>query len=167
MSAWVLMYLFVIVDQLREAMSGYGGATMCAVFATIVYGMFFIFSRMSIDVETRTVEDFDERWEKLKKGMFAKFGRRILYVMWFIPIFMFTVHTLLPTQKNLAILIGAGATYEAVTSESGKRIGGKVIQLLEEKLDGAIQGDKPLMPNMKENSGEKEKVKKEEIQHAT
>lgn len=169
MSAWILMYLFVIVDQIRDAVSGYGGAFAIAIVSTICYGLFFLFSRMSLDLEySRNRNEFEEKWEKLKNGSFATNGRRALYAIWFIPFFMFSVHTLMPTQKNLAILIGAGVTYEAVTSESGKRIGGKVIQLLEEKLDGAINSDGSsvkLPAHGGENVKEKE-VKKEE-QHAT
>lgn len=167
MTAWVLMYLFVIADQVREAVSGYGGAFAIACGATVVYGLFFVFSRMSIDIDTRSLEEFDERWEQVKKGGFAKAGRRALYLIWLIPFLMFFIHTALPTQKNLAILVGAGVTYEAVTSDSGKRIGGKIIQLLEEKLDEAAKpsdhekGDKEVIRDPKEE------VKKPEIQHAT
>lgn len=166
MSAWVLMYLFVIVDQLREAMSNYPGGFAFAVCGTLIFCAYLGASRASIDIDTRTLEQFDDRWEKLVNSNSTKWFRRILILLWIIPVMMFTAHTLLPTQKNLAILIGAGVTYEAVTSESGKRIGGKVIQLLEEKLDQAMEGGEQV-PKGNGGNGEKEKVKKEEFHHAT
>jgi hypothetical protein len=49
-----------------------------------------------------------------------------------------TVGSLLPDQKQMAIIVGTGLTYEAVTSETGKRIGGKAIQLLEKQVDDAL-----------------------------
>ena len=67
--------------------------------------------------------------------------RKSCYWLLSITAVMFVLHTLIPTQKNLAILIGTGTVYEVVTSEDGRRIGGKVIQMLEEKLDGNIAGD--------------------------
>lgn len=52
---------------------------------------------------------------------------------------------LIPTQKDLATIVGGGITYQAVTSETGKRIGGKAISLLEQKIDSVL-ADKPVKP---------------------
>lgn len=148
MSAWILMYLFVVVDQVRAAVDGYGGAFFIASMMTLALGVAALIG-YSETAEGESV--FDKKWFKSLK--------KVVICFWFVPVLMFITHTLLPTQKNLAILIGAGATYEAVTSEAGQRIGGKVIKLLEEKLDGAMEdgGDDPVNWNAKE----KEEVKKE------
>lgn len=45
---------------------------------------------------------------------------------------------LVPDQKNMAIIAGTGITYKAVTSETGQRLGGKAISLLEQKIDAAL-----------------------------
>ena len=42
---------------------------------------------------------------------------------------------LLPTSVNMAIIVGGGQVYQAITSETGKRVGGKAAQLLEQKVD--------------------------------
>lgn len=121
---WFVIYLFVIADQLREALSGYW---LLLVVSCIVCPATLAMHAMSSEVEV--------------KESSRKFMRKSCYWLLSITAVMFVLHTLIPTQKNLAILIGTGTVYEVVTSEDGRRIGGKVIQMLEEKLDGNIAGD--------------------------
>ncbi|MNF29677.1 hypothetical protein D3C84_103870 [compost metagenome] len=46
--------------------------------------------------------------------------------------------TMLPTQKNLAIIVGSGMVYNAVTSDTGKRIANKAAEALEQKIDAIL-----------------------------
>ena len=39
----------------------------------------------------------------------------------------------------MAIIIGGGITYEALTSDKGKEIGGKAVDLLLKKIDDALE----------------------------
>ena len=133
--AWVLIYLFTVVDQIREAVANYtGGLAIAAILTGIAI---FLGGAMW------TERPKGRTWEEFSASSLYKSVKRTLYLAWFIPVFMWTVHTFLPTQKNLAILIGAGVTYEAVTSETGKRVGGKMIQLLEDKMDEALEKEEP------------------------
>lgn len=51
----------------------------------------------------------------------------------------YTIGTLLPTERDMAIIIGGGLTYEALTSDKGKEIGGKAVDLLLKKIDDALE----------------------------
>ena len=51
----------------------------------------------------------------------------------------YTIGTLLPTERDLAIIIGGGITYEALNSDKGKEIGGKAVDLLLKKIDDALE----------------------------
>lgn len=155
--SWFLIYIFVIADQIRDAVSGYGGAFFLAFIVTAVCFGIIGCMRASIDIETRSPEQFDARWDKVKVGVLS-WIKRVLVIFWIIPLLMWTLHTFLPSQKNLAILIASGVTYEAITSESGKRIGGKVIQMLEQKMDEALHKEKEI---------EQEKEIKEETKTST
>lgn len=134
---WFLIYLLVMVDQIRDAASSYGGwmaagtiLTICACFIGAVYW-------------AEGSQPTEEKKKYLKKG------RNWLLLFWMIPLSLSLVHTLLPSQKNMALIVGTGITYQAVTSETGQRIGGKAVELLEKKINEALQ------------SGEKEEVKEE------
>lgn len=48
---------------------------------------------------------------------------------------------LIPDQKQLAIIVGSGVTYNVLTSEPAKRIGGKSLELLEQQIDKALGGN--------------------------
>lgn len=127
---WGLIYLFTVSDQIREAVAAYGGALILAMVITVVFAL--------LTAACWTEAPKEATWDSFSKNGLFKWARRVVYIFWAIPIFMWTVHTFLPTQKNLAIMIGAGVTYEAVTSDAGKRIGGKLIQMLEDKMDNAL-----------------------------
>jgi len=129
---WFILYVFVIADQLREALSNFGGVgflLFMSTFLTIFFSC--ILNEHEFSASNR------------------KTARKICYSIGFIFITMATLHTLIPTQKNLALLIGAGVTYEAVTSEEGKRIGGKLIDLLEQKIDESLGGEVIEVPKAK------------------
>ena len=58
-------------------------------------------------------------------------------VKWLIAVCLATslIATLIPSKKDMAIIAAAGVTYNVVTSDAAKEIGGKGIQLLNNKLD--------------------------------
>lgn len=54
----------------------------------------------------------------------------------------YSAGTLLPTERDLAIIIGGGAAYEALNSDKGREIGGKAVDLLLKKIDEALEEPK-------------------------
>ena len=52
-----------------------------------------------------------------------------------VAIICFFVCTLIPSKKDIALIIAGGTVYNAVTSDAAKQIGGKGIELLNKKLD--------------------------------
>lgn len=136
---WFLIYLLVMCEQIRDAAAYYPGW----IFFGGVACCFLIFALAL--ASTDMTKESHAKWVKTAK--------RWAFVYWMFTATLALTHTFLPTQKNMAIIIGAGVTYSAVTSETGQRIGGKAIQLLEQKINDALE-DKP--------SG-KEEGKEEEI----
>lgn len=143
MFAWIMIWLFVIADQLRDAMGNYPGMFFLA-FATTILGGFL--TAMIYSDSPLPWEEFTTTHAKLLKT-----GKRIVYSLWFMGFAMWTVHTLLPTQKNLAIMIGSGLTYEMLTSETGRRVGNKAVELLEQKIDEALGSDSEAQSGEKED----------------
>lgn len=49
---------------------------------------------------------------------------------------------MIPSKKEMAIIAAGGVTYNVVTSDAAKQVGGKGVELLNKKLDEMLQ-DKP------------------------
>jgi len=54
-----------------------------------------------------------------------------------------TLCTLIPSKKDIALIIAGGTVYNVVTSDAAKQIGGKGIELLNKKLDEYLKEDVP------------------------
>ncbi len=53
------------------------------------------------------------------------------------------VCTLIPSKKDIALIIAGGTVYNVVTSDTAKQIGGKGVELLNKKLDEYLKEDVP------------------------
>ena len=64
---------------------------------------------------------------------------------WLIPLCVVAslMASLIPTKKEMAIIAAAGVTYNVVTSDAAKEIGGKGVELLNKKLDEMLK-DEPV-----------------------
>lgn len=125
---WLLIYLFVCIEKFAVALS-----TAWALFwiPGIALGLLTIISVISGIAD----DEFEETWNHVV-SKFIKSACK-----WLMPIgFVFgTIGHFLPSQKELAIIVGSGLTYNVLTSETGKRIGGKAVDLLEQKIDQALK----------------------------
>lgn len=87
---------------------------------------------MVISIEPK--DTFKELIDKSKE----MFYKPIRFVM-IAGALSYSIGTLLPTERDLAIIIGGGITYEALNSDKGKEIGGKAVDLLLKKIDDALE----------------------------
>lgn len=58
------------------------------------------------------------------------------------------VGSILPNQKEMAIIVGGGLTYNILTSDEAKQIGGKSLELLNKKFDELLK-DEELQEKLK------------------
>lgn len=73
----------------------------------------------------------------------AKMGkhRKLAVAGVIIGAFLFTTSALLPTKKELAVILGGGLVYQAVTSDTAKEVGGKAVELLKKQIDDALKDE--------------------------
>jgi hypothetical protein len=125
-----LIYLFVMSSKIAAMFAFFG--KLLFIPTTIMLGCtLFICGICSIDYG----RGFKHYWE----GEGATFVKRL--AKWCMPIglvFMMMSH-LIPSEKQLAIIVGSGVTYNVLTSEPAKQIGGKALQLLQKKIDAALK----------------------------
>ncbi|MDX9668750.1 hypothetical protein [Pseudomonas sp. P8_250] len=140
---WFLIWLFICIENVGKALSfGWGMFWVGAFFL----GVAVVAAAIKAE-EYSSTEDFNYYWSNFKFSTMLKSAGKKLVIGGFI---IGMLGILLPSAKQMALIVGTGVTYQAVTSETGQRIGGKVSQLLEQKIDEAL------------NSGKEEEGKKEE-----
>ena len=111
---WFYIYLFVQA----ETISNFIGGWSFALFLVGLIAFFILFMEDNLENRGKYIG-----WCKL------------FMVVGFIGM---VLCTLVPSQKNLAIIIGSTVTYKAITSDTGTRISNKAIELLEEQIDEAL-----------------------------
>lgn len=147
---WLLIYLFVMIERIGSMLSfgwlafwiGVGLLAASAVFT-------------GLQIEFEDVK-FSDRWnDKTYLPYFIRKPAKWLITCGFI---VGTLGFLLPSQKDAAIIIGSGVTYQMLTSDPARRIGSKAVELLEQKIDQALDTtpipDK-LVPNKQQNEPER------------
>lgn len=143
---WILIYLFVMIERIGSMLS----------FGWLAFwiGCFLVFVSVCVTGAQfeHTSTKFKERWndEQRLPHFMRKPAKWLITCGFIVGILGF----LLPSQKDAAIIIGSGVTYQALTSETGKRLGGKAVELLEQKIDQALDNtaipDK-LVPKKQQN----------------
>lgn len=150
---FVLLWLFVSIEKIAAFLAIGGTLFKWSLFGYfLTYGLAFVLSNGE--------ESFKNFIAKMK------WQRRVLIVSTVIGAVLFTTSNLLPNKKELAIIVGGGMTYQMLTSDTAKEIGGKAVELLKKQIDDALQED--VINQVKKEATEtaKEKVK-EVVKEAT
>lgn len=123
-----LLWVFVSIEKIAAFLAIGGGLfkwSLIAYFLTYIVGF-----AMSKDKE-----DMQSYNNKMKKH------RAIAVSLAVVGAILFTTSSLLPTKKELAIIVAGGATYNVLTSDSAKEIGGKAVELLKKQIDDALKDE--------------------------
>lgn len=139
---WFLIYLFVMIERVGT-MFMFGWVFFWIGCALVLLAC--ASSGILTDGWNNTTT-FKDHWEG---HAFVKLLKRSAKIMIPFGFIMGTIGFLMPTQKDAAIIVGSGVTYNVLTSETGKRLGGKAVELLEQKIDNALNSkeeEKPAEP---------------------
>ena len=135
---WFLLYLFVMVESLTKLLAlgwplmVFGAFTFSATLLAAV-----------IEASSYNGTPFGETWNDTTSATYKI--RKIAKPMIIIGLIFGSISMLIPNQRGLAIIVGGSMTYQAVTSETGKRLGGKAVEALEKKLDEALADPIPVV----------------------
>lgn len=137
---WFLIYLFVMIERVGTMfMFGW-------VFFWIGCALILLACASSgiLTEGWNNTTTFKDHWEG---HAFVKLLKRAAKIMIPFGFIMGTIGFLMPTQKDAAIIVGSGVTYNILTSETGKRLGGKAVELLEQKIDNALNDKTDVKPD--------------------
>lgn len=86
----------------------------------------------------------------IKKFYGTIFNKKTLLLIFTPTILMFFMGKMLPSQKDLAIILAAGGAYELLTTDPAKEIGGKAFEILKQELDIILLDNKNILKDGKE-----------------
>jgi hypothetical protein len=125
-----LIYLFVMAETLAASMMSAGGAMIWT--PVVALG---VSALICLLVSVETGDTFEDVWGSKLPRIIGKVSKFSIPV----GILFVSIATLIPTQQQLAIIVGSGVTYNVLTSEPAKQIGGKALELLNKKIDEALE----------------------------
>ena len=123
-----LIYLFVMSSEIAAMLLTLGKVLLIPTAITLVVSTV-------VCVIAGIEGEFEEMWD----SDIVNFIKRL--AKWCIPIGLSLIvfSKLIPNEKQLAIIVGSGVAYNVLTSEPAQRIGGKALELLQKKIDDALE----------------------------
>lgn len=135
--SYFLLYLFTMVEKIAAFLAIGGSIFFWSTFAALAtYGVAFVLSK---DKESLNA------WVKDTKPY-----RRTATILATCGALMFTTSALMPTKRDLAIIVVGGATYNVLTSDKAKEMGGQAIKLLQQQMEEALN-DKDVQSTITEH----------------
>lgn len=109
--------------------------------ATVVFTIFGVFVSMAVGNEYNST--IKEELSKFKE-LFGKYIKTLLIT----TSILYTLGAILPTERDMALIIGGGLAYQAVTSDKGREVGGKAVELLIKKVDELLEEPKTVVKDV-------------------
>lgn len=135
--SYFLLYLFTMVEKIAAFLAIGGSIFFWSTFAALsTYGVAFLLSKDKESLNT---------WIKDTKPY-----RRTATTLAVCGALMFTTSALIPTKRDLAIIVVGGATYNVLTSDKAKEMGGQAIKLLQQQMEEALN-DKDVQATISEH----------------
>lgn len=129
------LYIFMSIEKIAAFLMLGGSMFGFGLGVFILSYVIPLFLTESKTKEGVTTNNFSELLVKFKK--MRKWGVILLIV----GSVFYTISSLLPTKKELAVIVGGGLTYQMLTSEAATKMGSSAVQLLQKQIDEALEGD--------------------------
>lgn len=123
-----LLYLFVSIEKIAAFLTIGGSLFQWSVIA-------FCFTYVLSFLMSKNKEDMQSYNNKMSKH------RKLAVTGAVIGAVLFTTSAILPTKKELAVIVAGGVTYNVLTSDTAKEVGGKAIELLKKQIDDALKDE--------------------------
>lgn len=128
---YFLLYLLTSVGKVAVLLKVSGVIFILAVLFTAIGVIFSIVASL-------------EHGEPIEWGLGkfkSAFGKPLKAILISTAVF-YSVGSILPTERDMALIIGGGVAYQAATSDKGKELGGKAVELIMQKVDELLEQPK-------------------------
>lgn len=123
-----ILWVFVSIEKIAAFLAIGGTLFKWSLIAYVfTYILSFVLSKDKEDMQTYNT--------KMSKH------RKLAVTGVIIGALLFTTSALLPTKKELAVIVGGGMTYQLLTSDTAKEVGGKAVELLKKQIDDALKDE--------------------------
>lgn len=138
---YFVIYLLVMSADLAAGLQSLGGTVMQAALWLIGLTACWLFAAIVVSVEG-SFESKEER-DAFKVRNSKAVAKAI---KWFIALMILAqilkgIAVLTPEPKQLAMIIGGGAVYNALTSDTATNLADKITAKLQERIDQALEAD--------------------------
>lgn len=110
---WFLLWMFMVSTKIAAFMSMLGWFLVAAF---LIHGLVRLI---------HGVDNPEAKWKALKKTVV--FG-----------IVLIALSSMIPSKKDIALIVAGGVGYNALTSEAAKEVGGKSLAILNKKLEAYL-----------------------------
>ena len=128
---YFLLYLLTSVGKVAVLLKMSGVIfILAAVFTAVGVLLSIIFS-----------EEYDTTLEESVGKFKSAFGKPLKAILISTAV-LYSLGSILPTERDMALIVGGGVAYQAATSDKGREIGGKAVELLMQKVDELLEQPK-------------------------
>jgi hypothetical protein len=129
---WFTIYLLVSIEKIAALFLMSGGVILTISLLTVLFAFIALVSHCEVGVD---LSEFCKKYYPKKT---------VISLLIFCSIF-YSIGKILPSQQEMAIIVGSGAAYEVLTSPEAKKLGNKALDALNKKLDDVLKegGDNP------------------------
>lgn len=131
-----VIYLLVVIEKIAAVLISAEVFLRVAFIATLIVGF------LGLVIGLFTLLDANDKEVILARNWYTKHVPiRGIAILAIIGCVVPACGKIMPSQKEMAIIVGSGVVYNAVTSETGQRLGNKATAALEKKIDEILQED--------------------------
>lgn len=122
---WFIVYLFMSIEKIAAFLM-FGTTLVNYAFLGIVL------------VYTADLFGSSDKESLINRRKASRKWNVMFFMVAFLGVMMFSTSQLLPTKKELAIIIAIGGTWEVLNSEPAKEMGSKALNIIQNELDKAL-----------------------------
>lgn len=82
--------------------------------------------------------DYDKTLDECIGKFKSAFGKPLKAILISTAV-LYSLGSILPTERDMALIVGGGIAYQAATSDKGRELGGKAVELLMQKVDELLE----------------------------
>lgn len=128
---YFLLYLLTSVGKVAVVLKMSG----------VIFILAAVFTAIGMIISGISSVEYDTTLEEALGKFKSTFGKPLKTILISTAV-LYSLGSILPTERDMALIIGGGVAYQAATSDKGRELGGKAVELLMQKVDELLEQPK-------------------------